>query len=590
MTSANPANTMEPVSTDREWEDITSDDEEEDEEYVEGEDDEEEDEEEVSMDDDLEVAEMEEGESNDDDEEMGEEMDTTLQSGATWMSIAANYMSRAVQASRSRGGAQEKLKRGSKDRRESAAERILELNNSLDPREHQNGRSLQNSGEFGDTCSRHRRRKIPFTTREKILQRQMQPVGASKSAELVNDLLPNCDGQTVLKYHTRAYCGRFSVDGTFFYSCTQDFKVRLYDTRDAFKRPKLYKTCRLEMGRWTVTDATLSKDNQYLAYSSITPIVYLASTSPDSSGQVPLDFSRSGGNYHSGIWSVRFSSDGRELIAGTSDASIYVYDIESRRVLLRLPGHDDDVNAVCFADESTNVLISGSDDSQIKVWDRRSMSARRESGVLIGHTEGITFVDSKGDGRYVVSNGKDQTMKLWDIRKMMSTGKYDRLSGSDVNLSTGFDYRFESYPGPRVDQHPYDCSVMTYRGHSVLKTLIRCYFAPASTGQQYLYSGSDDGRVYIWNIDGTVKNILNTTRDYEIEGSGLEGGLDMGDGVNILAYLPRGRYRRGAGRATVRDVSWHPYLPVIASTEWGGDGEEGTVMLHEYKEHPFECT
>lgn len=38
----------------------------------------------------------------------------------------------------------------------------------------------------------------------------------------------------------------------------------------------------------------------------------------------------------------------------------------------------------------------------------------------MGHLEGITFIDSRGDGRYLISNGKDQAIKLWDIRKMAS--------------------------------------------------------------------------------------------------------------------------------------------------------------------------
>lgn len=39
----------------------------------------------------------------------------------------------------------------------------------------------------------------------------------------------------------------------------------------------------------------------------------------------------------------------------------------------------------------------------------------------MGHLEGITFIDSKGDGRYFISNSKDQSIKLWDIRKMSSS-------------------------------------------------------------------------------------------------------------------------------------------------------------------------
>lgn len=39
---------------------------------------------------------------------------------------------------------------------------------------------------------------------------------------------------------------------------------------------------------------------------------------------------------------------------------------------------------------------------------------------------------------------------------------------------------------------------MTYRGHAVLRTLIRCYFSPAeTTGGQYLYSGSYDGKIHV---------------------------------------------------------------------------------------------
>ena len=46
---------------------------------------------------------------------------------------------------------------------------------------------------------------------------------------------------------------------------------------------------------------------------------------------------------------------------------MYVYDFESKRVTSRLLGHGDDVNAVCYLDDSSPHLIaSGSDDSQIK--------------------------------------------------------------------------------------------------------------------------------------------------------------------------------------------------------------------------------
>lgn len=56
-----------------------------------------------------------------------------------------------------------------------------------------------------------------------------------------------------------------------------------------------------------------------------------------------------------------------------------------------------------------------------QVWDRRALRGNRPAGVLIGHTEGITHLDSKNDGRYLLSNCKDQTARLWDIRKVLGS-------------------------------------------------------------------------------------------------------------------------------------------------------------------------
>ena len=89
-----------------------------------------------------------------------------------------------------------------------------------------------------------------------------------------------------------------------------------------------------------------------------------------------------------------------------------------------------------IAAASSNILVSGSDDNYLKVWDRRSLgdSGRftRPSGVLVGHTEGVTYVAPKGDGRFVCSNGKDQTCKLWDLRQMYSADAFDKLDRLDV--------------------------------------------------------------------------------------------------------------------------------------------------------------
>lgn len=53
-----------------------------------------------------------------------------------------------------------------------------------------------------------------------------------------------------------------------------------------------------------------------------------------------LDFSQYGeSSYPFGIFCIKFSTDGRELVAGTSDDAIYVYDLEANKLSLRISAH-----------------------------------------------------------------------------------------------------------------------------------------------------------------------------------------------------------------------------------------------------------
>jgi len=409
--------------------------------------------------------------------------------------------------------------------------------------------------------------------------------GRQKNATrlLKQDMIPESVADTIIHYNARCYSGQFSDDGNFFFSCAQDFRVRMYDTSNPYDW-KYYKSVVYPYGQWTITDASLSPDNRFLAYSSIRSIVCLAPTDPeDESEPNLLDFANIGTRnprgFHTyfGIWSIRFSGDGREIVAGTGDNSVYVYDIERRQSILRIPGHQDDVNAVCFGDaQSPHILYSGSDDTTIKVWDRRSMGDGREAGVFLGHTEGLTYVDSKGDGRYVLSNGKDQTAKLWDLRKMISTDKVDRI---DTNAyTTRFEYRSNAYDENDYRPHPHDCSLVTFRGHKVLKTLIRCHFSPpGSTDSRYVYSGSYDGSVYVWNMDATLAgkvNVLKATKNSRPRDP------------ELLAETYDYWGRNGDTWMTcVRDASWHPHVPMIAATSWNGWGtSQGTCTVHTWND------
>ncbi|XP_059632631.1 LEC14B homolog isoform X3 [Cornus florida] len=362
---------------------------------------------------------------------------------------------------------------------------------------------------------------------------------SADSCHLLSRYLPVNGPSRVDQMNSCAYVSQFSADGSLFVAgFQQESRIKVYNVDNGWK---VQKDIQAKSLRWTITDTSLSPDQRFLVYASMTPVAYivdvgsaatesLANITEIHDGLVFSDYDD--GNYSFGIFSVKFSTDGQELVAACSDNSIYVYDLEANKPTLRIRAHSSDVNTVCFADESGNLIYSGSDDNLCKVWDRRCFAAKGQAaGALVGHLEGITFIDSRGDGRYFISNGKDQAIKLWDIRKMSSNVTCPTPRNKE------WDYRWMDYPYHAKDlRHPQDQSLATYRGHEVLRTLIRCYFSPAhSTGQSYIYTGSSDSSVYIYD-------------------------LVTGEQVARLNYHDD----------TVRDCSWHPYYPMIVSSAWDG--------------------
>ena len=75
----------------------------------------------------------------------------------------------------------------------------------------------------------------------------------------------------------------------------------MYDTSNPYHW-KYYKTVNYPFGQWTITDASLSPDNKFLAYSSIRSLVCLAPTDPDNHQEPSiLDFSDENTYRHFGV-------------------------------------------------------------------------------------------------------------------------------------------------------------------------------------------------------------------------------------------------------------------------------------------------
>jgi WD repeat-containing protein 23 len=150
-------------------------------------------------------------------------------------------------------------------------------------------------------------------------------------------------------------------------------------------------------------------------------------------------------------------------------------------------------------------------------------------------------------------------MKLWDLRMVMSPRDYERIKPlRRVAREPRFDYRWGSYDEDDWYQDEHDNSIVTFRGHKVLRTLIRCHFSPpGSTNSRYVYSGSEDGKVYVWNMDATLAGTVDVF-------SATENTRPPHSQYDMMMGWDDDDVSHSTWKTCVRDASWHPNAPVIA--------------------------
>uniref|UniRef100_A0A182MI24 Uncharacterized protein n=1 Tax=Anopheles culicifacies TaxID=139723 RepID=A0A182MI24_9DIPT len=354
----------------------------------------------------------------------------------------------------------------------------------------------------GENVNKH---KAPFSMMDMVMQRQhglgkrKGPFMQSDKCKVMNHYRPNTFTDTVSSCGSKVFCGRFTCNGDRFVTASQDTLVRVYDSsRSQYKLLRVLETKHVA---WSILDIDFSPDGNSFVYSTWADALFISSMERGMSDNIyPLYLSPN--NRKLGVFTVCYSSCGKHILCGANDGRLYACDIEANRRTLIAPvaQFDTDVNSVGFVDELSNIFFSGSDDSIIKLWDRRCMNDSNPDpvGRLVGHYDGITYINSRNDGRYIISNSKDQSIKLWDLRKMSPS------SARGEHVHSLWDYRWDDVPRRFFNITKTlkgDTSIMTYRGHKVQKSLIRAKFSPASTtGQRYIYTGCGTGRLIIYDV------------------------------------------------------------------------------------------
>lgn len=97
--------------------------------------------------------------------------------------------------------------------------------------------------------------------------------------------------------------------------------------------------------------------------------------------------------------------------------------------------------------------------------------------------------------------------------------------------------------------------------------------------EQYVYSGSSDGKVHIWSLDGRVVQTIDRRYTHPLINAAGEYNDPSDVSLRTSVYRPG----KSSYSSTIRDVAWHPSEPSLMSTAWEGrGGVEGSLAKHEW--------
>ncbi|WAQ82722.1 hypothetical protein PtA15_3A86 [Puccinia triticina] len=265
----------------------------------------------------------------------------------------------------------------------------------------------------------------------------------------------------------------------------------------------------------------------------------------------------------------------QQIITGSRDRTIKVWDSRSRECQRTLLGHKGSVLCVRFDAE---LLLSGSSDSSVFVWDRASWTVVRE---LVGHRSGV--LDLGLTSTVFVSCSKDTTIKIWNrpdgalLRTITGhTGPVNALELSLQPLAT-----LLNQPDPSPSSPPLSNALLSASGDSSMKLwdthsglLIRTFDGHLRglaclklvEHLRQIITGSNDETIKIWNLltgqclrtllghSGLVRSLDFSLRHNRLVSGSYDKTIKVWDLATGQLLLD---FRKGTDRSLVFDVKFN---------------------------------
>eukprot|EP00116_Pleurobrachia_bachei_P003071 sb/3463333/ len=266
---------------------------------------------------------------------------------------------------------------------------------------------------------------------------------------------------------------------------------------------------------------------------------------------------------------------GDRIVSGSDDSTLKVWSVEQGECLLTLTGH---TGGVWCSQLVGDIVCSGSTDRTIKVWNIESGECLH---TLYGHSSTVRCLAMHETT--VVSGSRDATLRVWNV-----------LTGECKHLLIGHmaAVRCVQFDGKRVVSGAYDCQVKVWDPttetclYSLTGHTNRVY--SLQFDGRYVVSGSLDTTIRVWDTqDGSCVHVLSGHRS-------LTSGMELCENIlvsgNADSYVKIWDIRTGTCLQTLDGPSKH--LSAVTCLLFNKkyvmtSSDDGTVKLWDIKTGEF---
>ena len=136
------------------------------------------------------------------------------------------------------------------------------------------------------------------------------------------------------------------------------------------------------------------------------------------------------------VTAVDSSDDNSYLLSASKDFSCIYWDVETGKTLKRFREHLGAVTQCMFPKQTSSVVITGSMDTTVRLFDCESRYQGKAIQEMTQATDAITSLDSKR--HFICSGSADGILRVYDIRKGQ-LNNYDLASGTISGISMSRD-------------------------------------------------------------------------------------------------------------------------------------------------------